>query len=94
MPFSGGMLVGRDFVEELWYLGGMEAPAWLYRRVFELIFESGKLARSIDRSREIAGLRAEFAEKPILPEEFDDYSDLARWHRENFTMRFFLDYEG
>jgi hypothetical protein len=78
----------------LWYRAGPYTPAWLYQRVHELVFENGRLVLAADRSREIARYRAEFAAKPILPEHFDQHTDLRQWHRDNFTMRFVFSYEG
>jgi hypothetical protein len=55
-PFTGGLLVGADFVRELYVHMGFH-PAWKYRRVHELIFDSGKLTAQKDHSAEIALIR-------------------------------------
>lgn len=94
VPFTGGLLIGRDSDKELWWRAGMYTPAWLYHRVHELVFEGGRLVLAADRSREIARYRAEFAEKPSWPEHVDVHTDLVQWHRDNFTMRFVHSYEG
>ncbi len=87
------MLIGRDFVEEL-YIHGGEQPAWKYRNVHELVFANGLLKRAVDRTREIAIIREEFTRKPFVPEKFETLDDLKLWHQEQFTMRFLKDYEG
>jgi hypothetical protein len=60
MPFTGGLLLGDGFVRELYTHMGFH-PAWKYRRVHELIFESGRLAREMDRSEEMDRIRGEVA---------------------------------
>ncbi len=57
VPFTGGMLLGRDFVHELYVHMGF-APAWKYREVHELEFECGRLLKATDRSDQIALVRA------------------------------------
>jgi hypothetical protein len=56
VPFSGAMLIGHDFVEELYEHGGFP-PAWKFVRVFELILSEGKLEHAHDRSAEAAAVR-------------------------------------
>ena len=58
MDFSGGLLLGDEFVHELYVHMGFH-PAWKYRRVMELIFENGALLRSHDHSERIAEIRGE-----------------------------------
>ena len=42
VPFTGGLLLTRDFIEELYVHMGFH-PAWKYREVHELIFRAGEL---------------------------------------------------
>ena len=45
VPFSGGLLLGRDRPEWPRSLAGMH-PAWKYREVVELVFANGELAEA------------------------------------------------
>lgn len=56
IPFTGGLLLGDDFVEELHVRMGFQ-PAYKYRRVLELTFESGLLLSQSDRSIEMEEIR-------------------------------------
>jgi hypothetical protein len=56
VPFTGGLLLGDGFIEELYVHMGFH-PAWKFERVVELIFEDGRLVRSHDRSAQLAEIR-------------------------------------
>lgn len=56
VPFTGGLLLGDDFVEELHVHIGFQ-PGYKYRRVLELTFESGYLLSQSDRSMEMEEIR-------------------------------------
>lgn len=47
--YTGGLLIGHEFVRELYVHMGFH-PAWKYKDVFELTFENGRLLRELDRS--------------------------------------------
>src|SRR5262245_37177060 len=49
VPYSGGILLARNFIEELYVHMGFH-PAWKYREVHELSFEDGRLVRAENRS--------------------------------------------
>jgi hypothetical protein len=94
VSFTGGLLIGRDMDKKLSHHAGAHTPAWLYRRVHELVFEDGRLVLAADRSREIARYRADFVTKPISPEHVGELKDLLQWHQDNFTMQFTHSYKG
>lgn len=56
--FTGGLLLGADFVRELYVHMGSH-PAWKYREVRELTFEKGALVADNDRSALMEELRSE-----------------------------------
>jgi hypothetical protein len=56
IPFTGAMLVGDDFVQELYRHMGFH-PAWKYRTVLELSFEEGHLVVERDVSEKMAAVR-------------------------------------
>lgn len=56
LDFSGKLLLGNDFIRELYVHMGFH-PAWKYRTVIELAFEDGKLTAENDRSERMAEIR-------------------------------------
>ena len=59
-PFTGGLLLGAGFIEELYVHMGHQ-PAWKYTTVLELTFDGGRLTVVHDRSELMAQRRAEYA---------------------------------
>jgi len=56
LPFSGGLLLADDFIEELYVHMGYH-PAWKYRTVYELQFAEGHLTRSDNVSEKMKQVR-------------------------------------
>ncbi|MCJ7754489.1 MAG: hypothetical protein MUP13_07980 [Thermoanaerobaculales bacterium] len=56
VPFTGGLLLGADFIEELYVQMGFH-PAYKYQHVLELTFETGQLLSQSDRSIEMEEIR-------------------------------------
>lgn len=56
VEFSGGLLLGADFVEATYRHMGYH-PAWKYRRVLELVASSGRVTELLDRSEFMAKVR-------------------------------------
>lgn len=56
IPFTGGLLLGDDFVEDLFVHMGYQSP-YKYQCVLELTFESGLLVSRSDRSIEMEEIR-------------------------------------
>lgn len=56
--FSGGLLIARDFIHDLYVHMGFH-PAWKYVDVKELILDQGELLRVHDRSTDVAHVRAQ-----------------------------------
>ena len=70
VPYSGGLLLATDFIKELYVHMGFH-PAWKYRQVFELIFESGVLEEERDVSEKLSAIRQKML---ALPPEGDGSS--------------------
>ena len=83
--YSGGMLLARDFIKELYVHMGFH-PAWKYREVHELIFENGKLIREANRSMEIEKLRQEIVDRPLKPGVETDRIEIKRWIEKCFSQ--------
>lgn len=58
IAFSGRILIGTGFIQELYVHMGFQ-PAWRYRSVFELTFERGRLLEERDVSARMEELRRE-----------------------------------
>ncbi len=56
MPFTGGLLLGADFVASTYVHMGHH-PAWKYRQVVEVLVADGSVTEIADRSTEMAQLR-------------------------------------
>jgi len=54
--YTGGLLLGHDFISELYVHMGFH-PAWKYKEVFELFFENGRLTGEFDRSEKAVEIR-------------------------------------
>lgn len=57
LPYTGGLLIGRDFIRQLYVHMGFH-PAWKYQHVYELLFDQGELVEARDVSPEMLRLRA------------------------------------
>ncbi|HLY73045.1 MAG TPA: hypothetical protein VKU80_02915 [Planctomycetota bacterium] len=84
IPYSGGFLLGAEFIRELYVHMGFH-PAWKYRRVHELLFESGRLTKAVDRSEFMSQVRERMAEKPLRPENPVDPKEIEQWIQKMFT---------
>jgi hypothetical protein len=63
LSFSGGLLIARDFIQELYVHMGFH-PAWKFQEVWELIFGEGRLIESRNVSQAMADLRARLHSHP------------------------------
>ncbi len=87
VPYSGGLLLGLDFIDELYVHMGFH-PAWKYREVHELIFDAGNLIQAADRSKEIAQFRQEVAHRPLEPGSETDSEEIMKWVRQCFSREY------
>jgi hypothetical protein len=56
LDYTGGLLLARGFLDELYVHMGFH-PAWKYEEVVELVFEKGALQDEYNRSQRVALLR-------------------------------------
>jgi hypothetical protein len=56
VPFSGGLLLGQDFIRSTYVHMGFH-PAWKFAKVVELLLEQGNITSTRDRSAELATVR-------------------------------------
>ncbi|GAA2438162.1 hypothetical protein GCM10010191_61650 [Actinomadura vinacea] len=83
VPFTGGLLIGRDFDSSYYVHMGYQA-GWKYEDLQELIFEDGRLVEAHDRSRTAARMR-EAAEGPESPDR-NDREAVRAWIRRSFSL--------
>lgn len=84
VAFSGGLLLARDFIDDLYVHMGFH-PAWKYTDVVEALFIEGSVKAIVDRSAAVAGLRTS-----ILNGDLDDpdrgNGSLQAWIERTFTL--------
>ena len=85
IDFTGGLLLGRDFIEELYVHMGFH-PAWKYREVHELVFENGVLQSQKDCSQDLKQVRLNLAGKDRPTSNSDD--DVKRWIGDCFSLKY------
>ncbi len=62
LAYEGGMLLGAEFIRQLYVHMGFHPP-WKYRKVMELIFKEGVLIETHDRSEQMAQVRERMQEQ-------------------------------
>ncbi len=87
LDYSGGMLIGNDFIWDLYVHMGFH-PAWKYKEVYELIFNEGLLTDVFDRSQAMADLRQRITEQQADAENEFPYDDLEQWIEACFSRKY------
>jgi hypothetical protein len=85
VAFSGGLLIAKDFIEELYVHMGFH-PDWKYRNVHELVFNEGELIKSHDRSAAIAEFRDEMKDAPLKPDTDSTRQEIRQWIERCFSL--------
>lgn len=83
VPFTGTLLVGRDFVQETYVHMGFN-PAWRFRTVWEFAVDEGVVSAALDRSDAAAAAR-----EAILTGELADPDrapSTTSWIRRAFSL--------
>ena len=78
--FTGNLLIGRDFIEELYVHMGFH-PAYKYREVLELAFEKGRLLTKTDLSEEMEEIRLRKGRG-----DWQESGNLAAWIDDAFRL--------
>lgn len=83
LNFTGGILLGKDFIQELYVHMGFH-PAWKYKTVYELVFQDGKLIEKRNLTEKMEEIRFKLTDKPLKP----DFSktDLQEWIQSTFRL--------
>ena len=69
MPFSGGILLAREFIRDMYDRSWAYQPVYNHRVIHELIFENGRLIKALDQSHRGAELRMQILKKESLEQE-------------------------
>lgn len=83
VPFSGGLLLGRDFIVQHYVHMGFH-PAWKYEQVEELLLRDGAVTAIYDRSDALATIRGK-----VEKGEMDNPDGLRidkAWVKRTFTL--------
>jgi len=83
IPYSGGLLLGDGFIEEMYVHMGFH-PAYTYRRVQELNFELGLLTKATDLSADMEECRRELGGRENQPSA-DKRKDVMSWIEQRFS---------
>ena len=87
VPFSGGMLLGDGFIQEMYVHMGFHA-AYKFRNVHEVIFKEGRVVMEADRSAEMAEFREMIAGHPLGPTNPDNREEIERWIQRCFSLEY------
>ncbi len=90
IPFTGGLLIGWDFIPELYVHMGFH-PAWKFREVHELLFEEGRLIEGIDRSAQMEAIRAR-GKDPDPPPGVHSPREHMEWIERSFSRDYFPEF--
>ena len=83
--FSGGLLLGREFIREMYVHMGFH-PAHKFRVVHELIFEDGNLQKAFDRSEKMANFRNSMTSDQGRPERKPSKQEIEEWIKSTFSL--------
>jgi hypothetical protein len=87
VAFTGGLLGGREFIQNLYVHMGFH-PAWKYRQVHELLFEQGQLREAFDRSGVLEDFRGQIGPEDLEPHQWRDREQLRAWIKRTFSLRY------
>ncbi|MHA1244943.1 MAG: hypothetical protein ACTSP7_10275 [Candidatus Heimdallarchaeota archaeon] len=86
IPFSGGLLITKDFIEEMYVHMGFQNPM-SYRIVYELTFENGELVKFTDISEVMEKRRNEGKNHDALPRS-DEKDAVGKWIERKFSLEY------
>lgn len=85
IKFSGGILAGTDFIQELYVHMGFH-PAYKFNHVVELIFQDGKLLHSHDRSDQARLIREGLHDMRAADHPADQIESIERFIEASFSL--------
>jgi len=85
VAYSGGLLIAKDFIHELYVHMGFH-PAWKYEEVHELVFEKGRLVFQKDCSDRMHELRDALSKRRREPEHPGSREEIEKWIKSTFSL--------
>ena len=61
-------------------------PAWKFKKVYELLFQSGTLTHAHDRSAQMRAFREEMKDRNLGPQNPDDHNSIEAWVKKSFSL--------
>jgi hypothetical protein len=86
IPFTGGLLLARGFISELYVHMGFH-PAWKYQHVVEVELEEGRLRRAVDCGEAMAEIRRKLAGRDA-PRKQATSGEVQAWLERTFSRRY------
>ena len=77
IPFTGGILLGRDFIKEMYVHMGFH-PAYKFKIVYEMIFDNGKVISESDRSAKMSQYREKISGQPLKPGDTSNREEVEK----------------
>lgn len=87
--FTGGILIGSDFIREMYVHMGFH-KAYKFREVYELVFESGQLIKTTDCSQKMSNFRNMLIDKKLQPDLSQGREQIEQWIGECFSLDYKL----
>ena len=87
VPFTGGLLLGDDFIREMYVHMGFH-PAYKFKVVHELIFGAGRLVEEHDRSAQMAEFREMLSPKSLKPGSKASRAEIEAWIERCFSLEY------
>ena len=84
IPYTGKILLGRDFIDEYYIHMGFQR-GWAYKELMEFVFEAGVLLECNDLSH-VAELQREIMEQQKINPRHPDDSDIVKFIDTSFSL--------
>lgn len=87
IPYTGKLLLARDFIDELYVHMGFH-PAWKFREVHEIVLRDGHVVSASDRSADMAEVRRGMLDRKLEPGAGASPAEIQRWIKECFNQEY------
>lgn len=88
--FTGGVLIAKGFIDELYVHMGYPPP-WKYEKVIEFIIENGSIVETNDVSEKAKELRNKMIKHPLQPNSKASKIEIHNWVEETFRLTYDLE---
>jgi hypothetical protein len=91
--FSGGLLIAKDFIQEMYVHMGFQKPL-AFKTVIELLFENGQLVNEIDYSEKMVQIRESVKEQPRIAARRISETEIMEHIEHMFSLNYWSYDEG